>query len=223
MVWTLLLCAGLTSCTKDDYINGGEVHQAKVNMTTYDFLASHPKFDSLVRVIDRANLKELVNSDITFFATTNWGVADYVKIKKQQRIIEVGNENISFGIADIEPKQLDSLKMYMFKGKIERQNLDVNGAYYANLFGPIDNVRFRLGLRRTRDYSDYVDYVDYLYFTKVHGTLDVEEPNQNAIPEAQRDVRVDVQTSGIITTTGVIHVLDGDHVLFFNGKKVTTQ
>ncbi|MEN5086438.1 hypothetical protein MUB18_06660 [Sphingobacterium sp. PCS056] len=221
--FALLFFHILTSCKKDDYINDGGIHQAKVNMTTYDFLASHPKFDSLVRIIDRANLKELVNSDITFYATTNWGVAEYVSAKKQQRIAEVGDENISFTIDDIDPKRLDSLKIYMFKGKVERDKLDINGAYFTNLFGPINGVRFQLGLRRTRDYSSYVDYVDYLYYTKVNGTLDSEEPNPNAIPEAQRDARVDVQTSGIITTTGIIHVLHGGHRLFFNKEKMAAN
>ncbi|MEN5055823.1 hypothetical protein [Sphingobacterium kitahiroshimense] len=223
LLFCLLFFHLLTSCTKDDYINDGGIHQAKVNMTTYDFLASHPKFDSLVRIIDRANLKELVNSDITFYATTNWGVAEYVSAKKQQRIAEVGDENISFTIDDIDPKRLDSLKIYMFKGKVERDKLDVNGAYFTNLFGPISGVRFQLGLRRTRDYSSYVDYVDYLYYTKVNGTLDSEEPNQNAIPEAERDERIDVQTSGIITTTGIIHVLHGGHRLFFNKEKMASN
>ena len=222
-LFALLFFHVFASCTKDDYINDGGVHQAKVNMTTYDYLASHPKFDSLVRIIDRANLKDLVNSDITFYATTNWGVADYVSAKKQERIVELGDENISFTIDDIDPKRLDSLKIYMFKGKVEREQLNVNGAYYPSLFGPMNGVRFQLGLRRTRDYSSYVDYVDYLYYTKVRGTLDSEEANQNAIPEAERDVRVDVQTSGIITTTGVIHVLQGSHRLFFNQQKLAAN
>lgn len=223
LLFALLFAQVLTSCSKNDYINDGGIHQAKVNMTTYDYLASHPKFDSLVRIIDRANLKELVNSDITFYATTNWGVADYVSAKKQQRIAEVGDENISFSIDDIDPKRLDSLKIYMFKGKVERDKLDINGAYFSNLFGPIPGVRFQLGLRRTRDYSSYVDYVDYLYYTKVNGTLDSDEPDQNTIPEAERDVRIDVQTSGIITTTGIIHVLHGDHRLFFNKEKTAAN
>lgn len=218
--WVVAMIMLLASCEKDDYINDGGVHDPHVNMTTYDFLASHPKFDSLVRIIDRAGLKDLVNSDITFYATTNWGVADYVSAKKQERIIELGDENISFDIDDIEPQQLDSLKMYMFEGKIGRDKFTVDGGYYESLFGPMDGSRLRLGLRRTRDYSAYVDYVDYLYYTRVRGTLDAEEPNQSAIPEALKDQRVDVQTSGIITTTGVVHVLQGSHRLFFNAQRL---
>mgnify|MGYP001231154242 CR=1 FL=1 len=214
----------LSACDKNDYINDGGVHDPHVNMTTYDFLASHPKFDSLVRIIDKAGLKDLVNSNITFFATTNWGVADYVSAKKQERIAEVGDENISFSIDDLDPVELsDSLKIYMFEGQIGREQLTTEGAYYESLFGPMDNTRILLGLRRTRDYSGYVDYVDYLYYTKVVGTRDSEEPNQNAIPEELQDTRVDVQTSGIITTTGILHVLHGSHRLFFNDQDMATN
>lgn len=213
----LIVIWSVTACDKNDYINDGGIHDPHVNMTTYDFLDSHPKFDSLVRIIDKAGLKDLVNSDITFFATTNWGVADYVSAKKQERIIEVGDENISFSIDDLDAEELsDSLKIYMFEGTIGRDQLTTDGAYYESLFGPMDNARILLGLRRTRDYSNYVDYVDYLYYTKVVGTRDNEESNQADIPEELRDTRVDVQTSGIITTTGILHVLDGAHKLFFN-------
>ena len=41
---------------------------------------------------------------------------------------------------------------------------------------------------------------------------------QNAIPDNQKDKAEDVQTSGIITKTGIVHVLNGNHRLFFNGQ-----
>ena len=211
LLFALVFC----SCEKNDYINEGGVHDPHVNMTTYDFPNSHPKFDSLVRIIDKAGLKEAINGDITFFATTNWGVADYVSAKKQKRIIELGDENIDFDIDDLDVGELqDSMRMYMFDGEITRETLTTDGAIYESRIGP--EMPFVLGLRRTRDWSDYVDYVDYLYYTRVIGTRDDLEVNESAIPDAERDEREDVQTSGIITTTGVIHVLSGDHILFFN-------
>ena len=56
------LLSGLFSCKKNDYKNDGGIHQAKVNMTTYEYLSSKPIFDSLVKAIDLAGLKDLVNS-----------------------------------------------------------------------------------------------------------------------------------------------------------------
>lgn len=112
-------------------------------MTTYDFLASHPKFDSLVAIIDKAGLKELVDSDITFFAGTNYSVVGYVSAKKQKRIVELGDENIDFGIKDIGAEELDSLKMYMFDGPINREQMNTQGTYHLSKFGSVDNIQFR--------------------------------------------------------------------------------
>ncbi len=73
--YILLCCTALLfSCKKENYKNDGGVHDAHVNMTTYDYLRSQKVFDSLVYLIDKAGLKDQVNSDITFFAVTNYGV-----------------------------------------------------------------------------------------------------------------------------------------------------
>ncbi|WP_400261209.1 hypothetical protein ACFX5U_14810 [Sphingobacterium sp. SG20118] len=205
------------SCSKDNYKVDGGVSDPKVNRSTYDFLKEHGSFDSLVRIIDHAGLKDVINGDVTFFATTDYGVRDYVAAKKQQKIIEVGDENISFGIDNIPAKELrDSMMIYLFDGKINRQDLTPDNKYFVSKFGSIPNVRFNIKLRRTRDYSDYLDYVDYLNFTKVIGTLDAEEPDYTAIPKDEQDKSFDCQTSGIVTTTGVLHVLANSHRLFFN-------
>lgn len=215
-----ILAVSIASCKKDNYKNDGGVHNAKVNMSTYDYLKSKPIFDSLVKAIDMAGLKDLVNSDITFFASTNWSVRDYMLAKKQLKIIATGDENISFSMSDLDADVLrDSLKMYMFKGKLTRENLTVEGNYYESLLGPLaPGERLYIKLRRTRDYNEYVDFVDYINYTKVIGTLDAEEPSSSSIPENQRDKTQDCQTTGIITTTGILHVLGNQHRLFFNGE-----
>jgi len=75
---TLLLAS--VACQKDNYYNDGGLSrqsEAEKNMSTYDFLASRPNhpFDSLVKIIDLTNTKNLVNQDnITFFAVTNDGI-----------------------------------------------------------------------------------------------------------------------------------------------------
>lgn len=214
----ILVTFTFVSCKKDDYKNDGGVHNAKVNMTTYDYLRSKPIFDSLVKAIDNAGLKDLVNSDITFFATSNWSVNEYMLAKKQQKIIATGNENIVFNMDSLDREVLaDSLKMYMFKGALGRDKLTAKGAYYESLFGPLTGEkRLYLRLRRTRDYNAYVDFVDYVNYSMVIGTLDEDEPDSSPIPPQLRDRTADCQTSGIITTTGVIHVLNNTHRLFFN-------
>lgn len=218
--WIIVLVACwsiLSSCQKDDYINDGGKAKANVDMTTYDFLKQNPKFDSLIKIIDRAGLKNEVNSGITFFASTNYSVAAYVGAKKREKIIETGDENISFGINDISVADLDSLKIYMFEGAILSKKLTTNNTFFPSKFGPIADVRFLIKLRRdATTYSNYVDYVDYLNFTQVVGAVDTDLPKGQYILPAEQDLSFDCQTSGIITTTGILHVLEDRHRLMFN-------
>ncbi len=216
----LLLSAVFISCKKDKYKNDGGVHSPNVNMTTYDYLKQHGSFDSLIAVIDLAGLKDMVNNSKTFFAVPDWGINDYVKAKKQKKIIETGDENITFSVKDLDVYTLrDSLKMYMYPELINRQNLTVTGKEYASAFGPMaNNTRMYIRLRRIANYNSYVGTVDFINFGQVIGTLDTEEPDVNAIPVNQRDKTVDCQTSGIITTTGTLHVVNNFHRLFFNNE-----
>ncbi len=216
-----LLLFLITSCKKENYKNDGGIHSSNVNMTTYDYLKSHGSFDSLIRAIDLAGLKEMVNQSATFFAVPDWGVMSYLAVKKQEEIIIQGDENISFYMDDLDKTVLnDSLKMYMFNTEIKRENLNIKGDYFESMAGNLKgDARLYIRLRRTRDYSTYLDYVDYITVTLVRGTLDLDEPDITAIPEAERDISYDCQTTGIITTTGVLHVLSNQHRLFFNDQK----
>lgn len=209
----LLLC--LSSCQKD-YKKGGEVSDPHVNMTTYDFLKSKPQFSSLVKLIDRAGLKDAINGNVTFFATTNYGVDDYLKAMKNKRAIELNDENITYTLDSIPLWRLDSLKTYIFDGKINREDMTVKGKYYPSQFGAIPNVQFRINLDRIYQYTNYVDYVDYVVYSKVIGTLDEDVLDPTSIPDDQVDKVSYCQTSGIITTNGIVHVLEGYHRLFFN-------
>ncbi|MEJ7560597.1 MAG: hypothetical protein WKF66_19965 [Pedobacter sp.] len=212
----------LASCKKDDYKNDGGLSNAYVDMTTYDYLNSNPLFDSLVNVIDRAGLKDAVNGDVTFFVTTNYGIAEYVRAKKNEIANRPGgSENFDFGIKNMPVKELsDSLKTYLFAGKINREQITVSGKLYNSLLGPTPNVQYMIKMRRSFDYANYLNYVDYVNYVKVIGTVDATELNQDDIPDDQLDRFVDVQTSGIVTKTGIIHVLGGNHRLFFNGMSI---
>lgn len=207
----------VTSCKKDYAVDGGKSDE-NVNMTTYDYLKSKPVFSSLVHLIDRAGLKDAVNQQTTFFATTNYGVDEYLKAMKNIRAIELGNENITYTLDSIPLWRLDSLKTYIFPEKLGRTALTTKGSFYQSSFGNMNNTRIKLGLARTYSYGAYVDYVDYITYTKVIAGDDSEVLDPSTIPPAEVDRVVYVQSSGIITTNGVVHVLDGFHRLFFNAN-----
>lgn len=217
----LIIAGSLVSCNKDSYKVDGGTHNAKVNMTTYDYLKSKPQFSSLVHLIDRAGLKETVNGNITFFACTNYSVDEFVRARYNRRAIELNDENIIYTLDSLPLQEVkDSLKMYMFPGDLGRDKLTVEGKFYQNLLGPVPNVAFYVNLRRTQDYSAYINHVDYIRFTKVIGTRDATEPDPNTIPATEKDMGYDCQTTGIITTTGIIHVISNNHRLFFNTEKL---
>jgi len=215
----ILICSAalLFSCKKEDYKNDGGVHDPHVNMSTYDYLRSQKVFDSLVYLIDKAGLKDLVNSDITFFAVTNYGVDDYVNIRQKRAAEQTGDENIPFSMDSIPVQELkDSLRMYMVKGKINREQMNRTGQLYDCILGNIPNKKFMINLLRTYPYNDYVSYVDMVNYTLVIGSRDDQVADPSQIPQSEKDNPAVCQTSGIITTTGVVHVLNGYHRLFFN-------
>ena len=211
----LVALMAFTSCKKN-YVDDGGKSTPNVNMTTYDFLKSDTLFADLVHLIDRAGLKETVNGNITLFATTNYGIQSYLKAMKQRRAVELGTENFTYTLDSIPMVNLDSLKTYMFDGKINRDQITVQGKLYNSLFGPIPNVQYLIKMTRTLDYSAYVDHVDYVTYYKVYGSRDDLELDPKTIPPALQDVGVTCQTSGIVTTTGIVHVLSGFHRLLFN-------
>lgn len=219
----LVIAASMVSCKKDGYKEDGGIHNAKVNMTTYDFLKSKPQFSSLVHLIDRAGLKETINGNVTFFATTNFSVDEFVRARYNRRTIELQDENIKYTLDSLPLQEIkDSLKMYIYTGDLGRDKLTLEGKFYQNLLGPVPNMSFYIKLRRVqdRDYNPYLDHVDYINFTKVIATRDETEPDPKKIPAEEKDMSVDCQTTGIITTTGIIHVLDDFHRLFFNTEKL---
>jgi hypothetical protein len=210
----------LVACKKDDYKNDGGVHNPNVNMTTYDYLKSKPgQFSKLVYLIDKTGLKDVVNGNITLFAVTDYGVNDYVLVRRARKVKQTNNENLVYTIDSLPAAEMkDSLRIYMFNGKINRDQMSRDGVLYDGLMGPWTGVKFMIRLRRSNDYSQYLPYVDYVNFTKVNGSRDEEEPDPDNIPKELRDISFDCQTSGIVTTTGIIHVLSGSHVLMFNGQ-----
>ena len=94
--------------------------------------------------------------------------------------------------------------------------MTVKGTLYNTLFGSVPNVQYMISLDRSYSYTNYVDYVEYVRYTRVTGTRDDLELDPQSIPEDQKDRASNCQTSGIITTNGIVHVLDGYHRLFFN-------
>jgi hypothetical protein len=210
----------LISCKKNSIKDTGVISPT-VNVTTYDYLKANPKFKYLISLIDKGNLKSQLNSAKTFFAPTDVSFLNYV----DWQLSPNGGNQLFYDLEALSnsPSEIDSLRMYMFNTKIARDNHDKSTAiniadgkpqYHTPEIIPASNVRFKTWLRRA-EYDFTTVY--FMNFGKVNGDDDIvlfqNTGNQDLFEDADRTS--ELQTSGIITTTGVLHVLDNNHTFLF--------
>lgn len=217
---TLALIVFFASCAKDEVIDGG-ISNEYTNVTTYDFLKSHPQhlFDTTLMIIDKAGLKDKVNAAKTFFVPTNYSIRNFLLAKQEE--IRKNNEKLNFNIDSLfkyyTPKMLqDSMSVYFFSGKITRDDLTETGTVYQT-------QEASTKLLATLEQSTSTDYLvdgiisqgpKFIYLTKVIGERDVMKNGSLSDPSGNaklNDIKVLCQTTGILTNTGVIHVLSNTH------------
>lgn len=217
LLYCLVILFSMNACNTDDYLIDGGTANPNVKMTTYDYLKSNPLFDTLVIAIDRAGLKDLVNSNITFYVPTDFTISTYVN---KELVFRQGFDPMAKYTFDSIPvaNLRDSLKMYMFPNQLLRDSLTKEGEIYTSLLGH----RFNLVKQPVDAYGDFiVDKPEYLFFIDKKGDRfdTFDEYTNQTLPTTEYDTRIRVQTSGIITTTGVVHVLENSHTLFFHVPK----
>lgn len=218
----VLLAATLffSACKKDDYFVGGTLHNAKVNMTTYDFLKSNNRglFDTLLLLVDKAGIKDQINKpDITFFAPTDYSIASYCAYRSLQiqKIDPFKRWTVDSIIKYELPRFADSINVYMLPAKVSYNELTENGKLYNTQkagsqavvsYESTDEVS--LGYNENSSVYPRVVYFNYLYKTLDGPIVAPEIPSTSG-------ARTLVQTSGVESTTGIVHVLVNTHRLFF--------
>ena len=201
----ILVCFAITACSTDDYLVDGGVSSSLVNKTTFDFIQSHKQLDTLAILIKKADLIDQVNGENTLFAPNNTSIKLYVS-----KVLEgMRNEDpqATFTVNDISK---DTLQKYMggfiFPGKITRENMTKEG----KIFTALNGEERRISLEPTDNYSGKLETLpEYVYFTYKKGDEwnDWNDGNSD-------DKKIVVRTSNILTTNGVVHVLQGTYVLF---------
>ena len=212
------------SCENNDYLVDGGVCSPYVDKTTFDFLSSHSELDTLAYLIDRAGLRDAVNtSDVTLFACNDYSVRIYLRMINNYRRTADPNAP-EFTVDSIPQSSLDSLRMYIVGQRIERDDLRKEGTIYQTSFN--DSIKVYLTpmdeLHYGYKYSDYMrELPQIIWYTRKRGAdFDAWDFNPLTIAdeeerERETDVATKTRTSGIITTTGVVHVLDGTHPMLF--------
>jgi hypothetical protein len=210
---------GLFACKKD-YTIGGTITDPHVNMTTYDYLKTNSLFDTLLIVIDKTGLKDEVNSAGTFFAFTDYSILNFVKLKQEDRRVEVGDENLVYNFDSVDWTALrDSVRAYIFKDQITRNNTTETGRLFKANDGELRLIR----LIPSSDYTNGTVFSTppkYMYYTKMIPYENFPVPTDSTgIPnlDPHQLLTAQCQTTGIISTTGVIHVLKNQHIFAFHG------
>lgn len=203
------VCIAIASCQKKDYFNDSGISrqsEAEKNMSTYDFLASRKNhmFDSLVKIIDLANAKALVNQpNITFYACPNSAVMRFqVRFtpddrQKPRPLNKIGVDTLTM-----------LLKRFILvnnKVTLERAVADKVKAYKDNnadslvIYGISGITNPGSSIRTSADYMTYehrkVKVIDSVNYAS------------------------GIQTHNLITANAVLHVL-GDGSNFGGGLKV---
>jgi hypothetical protein len=203
VILTIILF-GLYSCSNNDYLVDGGVASQNVNMSTYDFLKSNKQLDTLALLIQKADMIGVVNAkSTTLFAPNNNSIKEYIYL------MQLYYDNQDYSINDIPVADLKvMLGNYIFDQTLDRSKLVKQGKVYITHSGE----ERLLSLEPTEQYTGQLDNLpEYVYYTfKVGDNWDPTDAISDDVNEA--DKKTVVRTSNLLSTNGVIHVLQGDHI-----------
>ena len=212
------------ACQEDDYLIDGGVHSPHVDMTTFDFIKSHQELDTFAYLIERAGLQDVVNNPgVTLFACTDYSVRIYLRMINNYRHLS-DPDAPEFTVDSIPLSSLDSLRMYIIEQEVVREDLSKEGTIYRTNYNdsakiyltPMDEVHYGYA------FSDFMrELPEIIWYSRKRGNdFDAWDFNPITIADEEEraketDDKSKTRTSGIITKTGIVHVLDGMHPMFF--------
>lgn len=217
ILYTIIVLIAFCACDQGGVIDGG-IHSPNVNKTTLAYLQDNAKFDTVLILFEKANLlPELEKKGTTICIPTDYSVNYYIKQIQQQKRIEQGDENLKYAYADfINEFDLykDSLKMYIMNQPIGRLELEQKSYLMKNLLG--EDVE--LSLKKSPLYNEWLPNINVklVHYKWVKNGLDIGDEE---VAVADKDIENICQTSGILTTNGVLHVLEDTHQFFFNSRQ----
>lgn len=218
LLWIVFAMA-VTSCNKNEYQVGGDLHNPNINMTTYDYLKSNKYglFDTLIMLIDKAGVKDKINQPgVTFFAPTDYSIKNYIESRtlKVQKVDPFKMWTVDSIIKYELPRFADSLDIYLVKDYLPNSALSKEGTIYNNSKNGNVVVSYEETTNAQMGYNQNSSVIPrVVHFTYLYQTL----PNNLKVSDIAWPVgiRTLVQTSNAQTTTGALHVLNNSHTLFF--------
>lgn len=217
----LLVSVVTFSCSNDDDDN--LLASAYTNCKTTEYLQANRFgiFSMSLELFEKAGYIDLLDQKgVTVFMPTNYNIKNYMARKEAQLQHDSGNENLKYTFDDLVndiPLFKDSLLMYIVDKEINRSDLEKTKGEAAIERSKL-GAEMQIKLKQTKLYTEFVpnSVNKYLYYTLVINGLDDPNIDPNSVPVEDRDRTNYCQTSGLITTNGILHVMRDEHVLFYN-------
>jgi hypothetical protein len=213
----------MSSCSKNSVTGGIEdVNQYKT-VTSYDYLQSRPRYDTLLKVLDAGNLKDSINAtNVTFFAANNASILAYLNLRTiaaqaQNQYAKWGLDSLLYYVSTNKQNLRDSLKMYLFKQPIAFDVKAIGDYYPSGLQKDTAIISYEVTKDANLGYnSNYTSPLRVLYFTHLYSPyppLSINNP-ASSIP-SNVGARVLVRRAGVYTKNGIVNELSESHTLFF--------
>ena len=220
MAVAIVMAIVLNGCKKNDYIVGGKLESTTTPLTTYDYLKNNrfKMFDTLLMLVDKAGLKDVINQKgITFYAPTDYAIDNYLL----KRTLEVQNSDPfkKYTIDTLIKYDLngfkDSLNRYIVPSTVTYSSLTENGVLFKTAFGNHAVISYETTTDPNLGYSGAVSTLPRIeYYTFIIGAPLPSPLIASQIADTV-GVRTLCQTSGLTTATGQLNVLANSHVLYF--------
>lgn len=183
----------LAACKKDNYLEGGTIHNPKVDMTTLDYLKKNPLFDTLCLLIDKAGIADKINkSGISLFTPTDYHINTYIRQKNSiaQQVDESRRYTVDSMIKYDLNSFRDSMDVYIINQALPFSSLSGTAKPFATAFAGITaNVSYEEVQDEELGYNPNTGTFPRLVFFEIG------------------DIKTYCQTSGIETNTGMLFVL----------------
>lgn len=213
----------MSSCSKNSVTGGIEdVNQYK-SVSSYEYLQSRPRYDTLLKVIDAAGLKDSVNaSNNTFFAPNNASILTYLNLRtiaaqQKDQYAKWPLDSLLYYVSTNKENLRDSLKMYLFKQPISFDVKAIGEYFPSGLAKDTAIISYEVTKDGNLGYnSNYSTPLRVLYFThlyKPYPPLSIDNPASDIGSDVGS--RVLVRRAGVNTKNGIVNELSESHTLFF--------
>jgi hypothetical protein len=214
-IYFLVIAVLCVSC--DNHFIDGGLHNPEVNVSTVDYLKGNYKFEKILTLYEKAGmLQDLNEKNITVFMPTDYTVDRYVVQMRIAYRAKMRDENYPYNFDTLVvhlPEFRDSLAMYIIQEPINRSNLAQPLLKKSKL-----GSEMQIYLEESLLYTEWLPNSKPLFLHYKYVINGLDKPGE-ITPPADRDIVNMCQTSGIVTTTGILHVLEDIHNMFYNQRR----